>query len=144
MFFYNVLLLCDRFSRGREAVSTRECEGQAKPCHMRVGRRSLATCGSGAKGRRNLARVRRAGEALPHCGAELPAAASASAIATPAGTPAKRRSEASGRLSPGELTPRFMNKGKMAAACASASGGCVLKRNLGQAEPCRTSEALCS
>ena len=65
-----MLLLCVRFSRGRgtvskiqagEALPTQSCEGQAKPCHMRVGRRSQGQakpCQS-AKGRRSLASLRR-------------------------------------------------------------------------------------
>ena len=74
------------------------------------------------------------GQASARGCAARPACASGSTTFISPGIP-YLRSEASGRLSAGELTPRCTKKGKIAAACAIASGGFVLKRNLGIVAP---------
>ena len=75
------------------------------------------------------------GQASARGCAARPACASGSTTFISPGIPSNLRSEASGRLSAGELTPRCTKKGKIAAACAIASGGFVLKRNLGIVAP---------
>ena len=75
------------------------------------------------------------GQASARGCAARPACASGSTTFISPGIPSNLRSEASGRLSAGELTPRCTKKGKIAATCASASGGFVLKRNLGIVAP---------
>ena len=63
--------------------------------------------------------------------AAMPAFACGSTTSISPGMPSHLRSDASGRHSAGQLTPRFSNKGKIAANCAIAPGGCVLKWHLG-------------
>ena len=75
------------------------------------------------------------GQASARGCAARPACASGSTTFISPGIPSNLRSEASGRLSAGELTPRCTKKEKIAAACAIASGGFVLKRNLGIVAP---------
>ena len=71
------------------------------------------------------------GQASARGCAARPACAPGSTTFISPGIPANHRSEASGRLSAGELTPRCTKRGKIAATCGNASGGSVLKRNLG-------------
>ena len=75
------------------------------------------------------------GQASARGCAARPACASGSTTFISPGIPSDLRSEASGRLNAGDLTPRCTKKGKIAAACAIASGGFVLKRNLGTVAP---------
>ena len=75
------------------------------------------------------------GQASARGCAARPASASGSTTFISPGIPSNLRSEASGRLSAGELTPRCTKRGKIAATCASASGGSVLEWNLGIVAP---------
>ena len=68
------------------------------------------------------------------CAAE-PACASGSTAFISSGKPSHIRSQAVGHLSAGQLTPSCTKMGMIAATCAIACGGSVLKWNLGVVAP---------